>query len=287
MKFTTQQFEQTLKALQYIEDHLTDPICIEDISTHVGYSLFHFSRVFNAVTMISPYTFLMRRRITEAANQVINTGRRLTDIAMDYGFQSSEVFSRSFRRLFNAAPSELRKQKYIDSRLLLPAITTEQLKLWQHFRRINLQKDKWQSCHAIGIQIRSSEAAASLEQIYLEMQQQAPSTQDQSCISVLYYPNQWERKGQYIFSGFQTKQSPPHLPPWFVEKQISTQFALSTKSELPIADIPAYLAYLSAVWFPISSYIPIYSCMIYLHQTNAASGKLYIPVCSKEDNVAH
>jgi AraC family transcriptional regulator len=284
MKFTTQQFEQTLKALQYIEDHLTDPICIEDISTHVNYSLFHFSRVFNAVTMISPYTFLMRRRITEAANQVINTHRRLTDIAMDYGFQSSEVFSRSFRRLFNTSPSDLRKQKYIDSRQLLPAISANQLQNWQRFRSIPLQKDEWQPSHAFGIQTRSTETTAILEKTRSEIEQQVSPPANQTLLSVLYFPEQWESQGSYIFSGLQTEQPPQHIPPWFVEKQIPDQFALSTKADLPIADVAGYLAYLSAVWFPISSYHPVYPFVICVHQNKTSTVKLYIPVRSKEDH---
>lgn len=287
MKFTTQQFEQTLKALQYIEDHLTDPICIEDISTHVNYSLYHFSRVFNAVVMISPYTYLMRRRITEAANQVISTKRRLTDIAMDFGFQSSEVFSRSFRRLFNATPSQLRKGKYIDSRMLLPCIREDQLQNWQYYGSIPLQKDKWQSCHAFGIQNRTDDPGSSLEQLQSELQEQYAPSQKQIGLSVLYFPDQWENQGNYIFNGFLTSQTPNNLPPWFVEKYIPKQLAISTKSSLPIGDIPAFLAYLSAVWFPISSFLPVYSSVICMHQDSKTSVKLYIPVNNKQDIHVH
>jgi AraC family transcriptional regulator len=286
MNITPQQFEQTLKALQYIEDHLTDPICIEDISRHVNYSLFHFSRVFNAVCMISPYTYLMRRRITEAANQVINSRRRLTDIALDYGFQSSEVFSRSFRRLFNAAPTELRKDQYIDSRLLLPPVTENQLKKWQHFRNIRMQKDEWQPCTASGLLTRSTNPGTTIKQEWQEMNQQYAPGQNQPCLSILYFPKQWESKGNYLFSGFHYEQQPEDQPPWFVQRQISAQIAISTKSILTVEDVPAYLAYLSAVWFPISSYQPLFPYAICLFQKGLTSVKLYLAVHNKEDMYA-
>ena len=281
MNNSTQQFEQTLKALQYIEDHLTDPICIEDISRHVNYSLFHFSRVFNAVCMISPYAYLMRRRISEAAKQVVETRRRLTDIALDYGFQSSEVFSRSFRRLFSATPSELRKKKYIDSRFLLPAVTEIQLEKWQQYRNIQVQKDEWPFCHACGILDRNDGSSQALTTAWEELSQQVALHQP---LSILYFPHQWETLGQYVFTGLCEPIEPASRPHWFVEKQIPAQFAVSTRSEVPIQEIQTYLAYLSAVWFPISSFQSIYPFVICLFQNSLTSATLYIPVIHKENH---
>ena len=56
-----------LQAIEFIEAHLKDDISVADIAASVSFSLYHFSRTFSRVTRYSPYDYLMRRRLTEAA----------------------------------------------------------------------------------------------------------------------------------------------------------------------------------------------------------------------------
>ncbi|MBI9050582.1 MAG: AraC family transcriptional regulator [Anaerolineaceae bacterium] len=281
MKPSPQQFEQIAKSLQYIEDHLTEPICIEDISQHVNYSLYHFSRVFNAVTLISPYTYLIRRRISEAAIQVVHTRRRLTDIAVDYGFQSSEVFARSFRRLFNAPPSELRKKKVLDSRLLLSALPGDQLNDWQDFHNISLKKEQSQTLTAYGLLTHCDGTPQALEDIWREMHQQYQPPGNSQKIGIRFFPAQWEKKGIYYFNGYQFNDHLADLPPWFVQKEIPAQDMLMPTASISAQHTTSFLQYLSSVWFPISSYQAKLPFVIETYSNNDSEVQLMIPAQNK------
>ena len=92
-----------------------------------GYSLYHFCRLFGKTTRHSPYDYLMRRRMTLAADDVIVGERKIVDIALDYQFESHEGFTRAFGRMFGLAPLEARKQGSIPALRRLPRLTAAHL----------------------------------------------------------------------------------------------------------------------------------------------------------------
>ena len=112
-----------LRAIQFVEGHLQDDISVSDIADVAGYSLYHFCRLFNQATHYTPYDYLMRRRIAEAAGELIQGSRKIIDIAFAYQFNSHEVFSRAFKRVVGLLPSELRKQGEAPPWRLLPRLT--------------------------------------------------------------------------------------------------------------------------------------------------------------------
>lgn len=61
-------FEDILRAVEFIELNLREPVSIKDAADAAGYSLYHFCRVFNSVIHHSPYDYIMRRRLSEAAS---------------------------------------------------------------------------------------------------------------------------------------------------------------------------------------------------------------------------
>jgi AraC family transcriptional regulator len=106
-----------LKAIDYIEEHLEDAVTVADIAAYVSFSLYHFTRVFNRVTHHTPYDYLMRRRLSEATRVLLETERKIIDIAFDYQFNAPETFSRAFRRVYHQQPRCVRSTKQIDQRL--------------------------------------------------------------------------------------------------------------------------------------------------------------------------
>ncbi len=102
--------QSILRALALVEERLGEPVGVEDMARAAAYSLFHFSRLFTAATGHAPYDYLMRRRVAEAAEQVVGGTRSLTEIALDCGFEAPDGFARAFRRCFGDAPSEARRK---------------------------------------------------------------------------------------------------------------------------------------------------------------------------------
>jgi AraC-like DNA-binding protein len=98
------------QSLDFIENNLRGRICLEDLAKNVYLSKYHFHRVFHGVTGESVSKFIHKRRMEEAARELMVTEKPIIDIALSYQFGSPEAFSRAFRRVHGIAPGEYRRQ---------------------------------------------------------------------------------------------------------------------------------------------------------------------------------
>ncbi len=97
------------RAVEYIEAHLHEPITLRDVSRETGYSYYHMTRLFSAALGEPVGRYIHRRRLYAASQQLVRTGRRIIDIALESGFASPEAFSRAFKAAFGSSPAEYRK----------------------------------------------------------------------------------------------------------------------------------------------------------------------------------
>lgn len=98
------------RAIVYFESNLTQPALVEEAAMLVGYSRYHFSRLFLMTTGLTPAAYLRKRRLSAAAYDLAYSSKRILDIALDYQFQSHEAFSRSFKQEFGLSPARYRLQ---------------------------------------------------------------------------------------------------------------------------------------------------------------------------------
>jgi len=96
------------KALQFMEDHLLENIKIEEIAKHTHSSSFHFQRTFSILTDMTVADYLRRRRLTLAAQELASTDARIIDIALKYGYETPEAFSKAFRKQHQLSPSDVK-----------------------------------------------------------------------------------------------------------------------------------------------------------------------------------
>ncbi|WP_088072721.1 AraC family transcriptional regulator [Gottfriedia luciferensis] len=101
--------ESLQKAIDYIEANLLENLSIEEISKQANSSVFHFQRTFSILTDIHIAEYIRRRRLTLAANELTTTDSKIIDLALKYGYDSPEAFSKAFRRQHGVTPSEARK----------------------------------------------------------------------------------------------------------------------------------------------------------------------------------
>lgn len=116
------------KAIDYIEDNLKYNVELEQIAQVAGYSIPHFYRVFGAIVGCSVKEYVRRRKLSKAVFDVVTTKRSITEIAFEYGFESHEVFTRSFKLAYGAPPSSFRKahvEPYLFERVNLLSIKNE------------------------------------------------------------------------------------------------------------------------------------------------------------------
>ena len=94
------------KGIAFIEANLLREIGVSDVAGAVNYSQFYFSREFTRHTHISVYDYILRRKLSESYKELFGKRCKIVDLACRYGFQSHEVYTRAFRKLFGENPSE-------------------------------------------------------------------------------------------------------------------------------------------------------------------------------------
>lgn len=97
-------------ALNYIEENLRDPITQEDIANACYSSLSGLQKLFRYAYHCSLKEYISKRRLTHAAKDIVNTDMTITEIALKYQYNSPEVFTRAFSKLWGTAPSNFKSK---------------------------------------------------------------------------------------------------------------------------------------------------------------------------------
>ncbi|MBQ6364294.1 MAG: helix-turn-helix transcriptional regulator [Lachnospiraceae bacterium] len=91
----------------YLDEHYAEDISLEQAAELVGFSKFHFSRLFKEYAGTTFYDHLVRRRV-RAAQELLSTSMSITEITFRTGWGSLTSFSRSFRKYTGMSPTEYR-----------------------------------------------------------------------------------------------------------------------------------------------------------------------------------
>ena len=91
-------------AVDYIEGNLQKCLVAAQVAAVVGYSRFHFDRLFLPLIGETPAQYIRKRRLTEAARELVTSDKRILDIALEYQFHSQEALTRWFKKLFGTSP---------------------------------------------------------------------------------------------------------------------------------------------------------------------------------------
>lgn len=94
--------------LDYIDLHYTEDLNLDELADMIGFSKYHFSRLFKQYTDFSFTDYLNYRRIKKAEQLLEEHKLPVTDVALQSGFNSISTFNRLFRKVKNCTPSEYR-----------------------------------------------------------------------------------------------------------------------------------------------------------------------------------
>lgn len=103
------------RALDYVEAHLTGEIDYEKVAGQAYSSAFHFQRMFGLVCGFSLGDYVRMRRLSLAADELFRTKARVIDVALKYGYETPESFSRAFMRYHGITPTAARRGGNIKS----------------------------------------------------------------------------------------------------------------------------------------------------------------------------
>lgn len=99
------------RAIIYMENHLDENISVHEVAKVSGYSYYHFTRIFKSVLGESIGNYIQKRRLSCASQKLLYSDRKIIDIAIESGFDSSESFSRAFKNVYQVSPSVYRQNR--------------------------------------------------------------------------------------------------------------------------------------------------------------------------------
>lgn len=100
--------ESISRAIEYIENNLTNDITIEDIASYAYISSFYFQKGFSLVCGYSISEYIRNRRLSLAAYDLLHTDFKIIDIALKYGYDSPDSFTKAFTRFHGSTPTAVR-----------------------------------------------------------------------------------------------------------------------------------------------------------------------------------
>ena len=92
------------KAIDYVEEHLLEEIRFDDVAGQLNLSPYEFHRAFSFLSGMTLNTYVRNRRLSLAGQELAKTDKKVVDIAMKYGFESQDGFTKAFMRFHGVAP---------------------------------------------------------------------------------------------------------------------------------------------------------------------------------------
>ena len=98
------------QAIRYIEEHLREELTIREIAQQAALSPFYFQKGFAMLCGMTVGDYIRQRRLSAAGLEVLMTDRRIIDIALEFGYDSPDSFTKAFTRFHGLTPAALRKR---------------------------------------------------------------------------------------------------------------------------------------------------------------------------------
>lgn len=96
------------ESIDYLEEHMESKLDIDSAAKIALSSRFHFQRMFHMTTGVTVAEYVRKRRLTLAAQELTTSDIKVIDVALKYGYQTPEAFSKAFQKIHGVNPSEAR-----------------------------------------------------------------------------------------------------------------------------------------------------------------------------------
>ena len=255
------RLQRVQRAIRFVEDHLTEPITIADAADAACYSLYHFCRIFNSVAHHSPYDYLMRRRLSQAAERLVESRSKIIDIAFDYQFNSPESFSRAFKKMFAVQPKQYRNRGSLDRRRLLTELSSERLDLMSRAVSLIPERTHLEGFTLSGLMSPIQGDAGMVAGLWEDLNADRPIEEEtevsslSSCIGVAGFPRGWNRSGFYYCAAV-PRQGTGAPNPGLATTQLPAGDYARFTFKAKLRELVAILEYVFQTWLPNSDYSP-------------------------------
>lgn len=96
-------------AIDYIERHITEDLTVSRIAGEVNTSAFYFQRGFSMLCGYTVGEYVRMRRLSIAGEELLSSDAKVIDIAMKYGYDSPDSFTKAFTRFHGSTPTDVRR----------------------------------------------------------------------------------------------------------------------------------------------------------------------------------
>ena len=93
------------KIAAYVENHISEPILVDDLAEEIHMSKYHFLRKFKELTGVTAHAYIIHKRLLKACED-LKAGENITEVYQNAGFSDYSSFLRNFKRTFGVAPGK-------------------------------------------------------------------------------------------------------------------------------------------------------------------------------------
>ena len=97
-------------SIDYIYDHLNEPLTTEQLARHCRLNQSYFSKLFKAETGLTSKAYILKAKLKTARFMLEEPGYKIADIAYSLGFSSQSAFSAAFKAEYHTTPAKYQKQ---------------------------------------------------------------------------------------------------------------------------------------------------------------------------------
>ena len=98
------------EAINFIEENILEELTIEKIAKQIYVSPFYFQKGFSMLCGFTVSEYIRQRRLSLAGSEIRATDNRIIDIAIKYGYDSPDSFTKAFTRFHGVTPTAVRKE---------------------------------------------------------------------------------------------------------------------------------------------------------------------------------
>lgn len=282
------------RAINYMEDHIKEDLDYEKIAAEANCSSYYFQKIFHILCDMSVGEYIRNRRLSLAGTELIHSDKKIIDLALEYGYENPESFTRAFLKFHGIAPSEARKKKCglrLFSRLSVQII----MKGGNLMDNYNIvEKDAFQVLERVELHSISREENNNTIPDFWERAHQDGTvgtllelTEDKSYIYGICYGNT-AKDNQTFEYGIAAIYNGTQIPEGFRVKEIParTWLVFDCVGPMPQA-IQEMFHHIVTEFFPGSEYQPTYEFDIEAYSAGAMNGadyqsQIWIPVEKQE-----
>ena len=101
---------QLSRAMDYIEKHICDDLALADVAKVTATSAYHFGRSFCYIAEMPLSEYIRKRKLSCAGIELQNSDIKVIDLAMKYGYENADSFTRAFSKQHSITPIAARRR---------------------------------------------------------------------------------------------------------------------------------------------------------------------------------